>query len=876
VIYTCCDKNRRAAVDAHDTLNGIDWLEVVDSGAPEESPRQRILIVRFLKEVPGSIDESNIQIEGGERIRGIHVSETVPATDAPVPWYPLSNIDDADHKLLVLTDRSGDFSEYRLRIMKDRHDDNPPDGFDPLLVEIPFSFKAECASDFDCKPIRTCEKSEPPAPDIDYLVKDYSGFRRLMLDRLTRLIPGWRERTPADLAVVLTEVLAETADRLSYWQDAVATEAYLETARLRTSLRRHALLVDYRMHEGCNARTWIHMQVNANGVSLNESAPHFLTKVPGAKKRIQPDSSEESDALQENPLRFEPMEDAVLYKANNTIYFYTWGDERCCLPQGATSATFRDVKDDPNSRLRLRPGDVLIFEEQVGPHTGEPEDADPRRRHCVRLTRVLPEAELVLDEKGNEIDRTPKSLRLDPLTAGSANEQAIVEVWWDQADALPFPLCLSSVKDKEHGGGAIDEVSIALGNIVPADHGETVVEKDFAVAPEAYLQYPPDRDASRCDTAEPKEIPPRFRPALKDGPLTWFGNVSKTEISNGKITSSIVPIDSSAGAMAALSWDMSRTLPAILILDGDNMKWYPKSDLLQSGPTDTHFVVEAEHDGTCRLRFGDGDYGKRPNAGESFSVTYRIGNGIAGNIGADAIAHVVTTDGRIDSVRNPMPAQGGTDPESAAQVRRRAPQAFRTQERAVTPEDYAAVTERISEVQRAAASLRWTGSWHTVFITVDQKGGADLKQSFQDKVKLHVDRFRMAGHDLRVDQPKFVSLEIDMLVCVDEEYFRSNVRQGLLEILGSGELPDNRRGIFHPDNFTFGQTVYLSPIYAAARQVPGVASVEITRFQRAGQDDPKLLTDGYLTLGSLEIARLDNDPNFPEHGVLRLDLHGGK
>ena len=36
------------------------------------------------------------------------------------------------------------------------------------------------------------------------------------------------------------------------------------------------------------------------------------------------------------------------------------------------------------------------------------------------------------------------------------------------------------------------------------------------------------------------------------------------------------------------------------------------------------------------------------------------------------------------------------------------------------------------------------------------------------------------------------------------------------------------------------------------------------------------LLNGYLALGSLEIARLDNDPNYPEHGVLDLDIHGGK
>ena len=55
------------------------------------------------------------------------------------------------------------------------------------------------------------------------------------------------------MGVTLVELLAYVADELSYRQDAVATEAYLDTARSRVSLRRHARLVDYRMHDGCNA-----------------------------------------------------------------------------------------------------------------------------------------------------------------------------------------------------------------------------------------------------------------------------------------------------------------------------------------------------------------------------------------------------------------------------------------------------------------------------------------------------------------------------------------------------------------------------------------------------------------------------------------------
>ena len=41
----------------------------------------------------------------------------------------------------------------------------------------------------------------------------------------------------------------------------------------------------------------------------------------------------------------------------------------------------------------------------------------------------------------------------------------------------------------------------------------------------------------------------------------------------------------------------------------------------------------------------------------------------------------------------------------------------------MTAADYAEVAERHGAVQRAAATFRWTGSWHTVFVTADRVGG---------------------------------------------------------------------------------------------------------------------------------------------------------
>ncbi len=880
MIYTCCDPHRRAKVDEHPTLNGIDWLEVLDRDAGEAGlPRQRALLVRLLKPVPADLGKSNVRIVGGERVRNVRVewvarADAPPAGETDADFAQTLGLEEADHVLLVRTDREGDFSTYRLRLVRGDGDDQPRKDFDPRLSEVEFSFKVECPSDFDCKPVRVCPEAPETLPDIDYLVKDYASFRRLMLDRLSQLVPGWRERTAADLGVTLTELLAYVGDQLSYWQDAIATEAYIGTARRRTSLRRHALLVDYHVSEGCNARAWLQVEVAGGPVDLKKDALRFHTRTPGVQDRIAPGSREEGEASSQSPVVFEAMHDAVLFEAHNEIDFYTWMDERCCLNRGATRATLRDPPEE-HLRLRLRRGDVLIFEERLGPGTGLAQDANPSQRHALRLTRVHPEAEQILDADGREIDRAPGSLVWDPLTLGTDAEQAVVEIEWAAEDAVPFPLCLSSRTDESHGSEPLDRVSVALGNVVLVDHGLTVEGESLGPVPEPRLHYPADRDAGHCDSPERKPVLPRFRPRLAKGPLTRTGSVLKLVVEDGVARSKRVGFDPDAPAVEAMRWRTPDAMPDIR-LDPETEEWEPRRDLLDSAANDGHFVVEAEHDGIAWLRFGDDTHGRRPDEGEAFTATYRVGNGIAGNVGAEAIAHVVSDDTRIRSVRNPMPATGGTAPESAAQVRRRAPQAFRTQERAVTPQDYAEVTQRHPGVQRAATTPRWTGSWHTMFVTVDRAGGELLDAPYSRSLHAHVDRYRTAGHDVRFDDPAYVSLEIELLVCVAPDYFRPHVRSGLLAVLGNADLPDGRRGVFHPGELSFGQTIYLSPILAAARAVPGVASVQATRFHRQGREDSKPLVDGFMQLGRLEIPRLDNDPNFPEHGVLRLDLRGGK
>jgi uncharacterized phage protein gp47/JayE len=865
VIYFCCDRRRRREVSLHPTLNGIDYLEVLDSDRPSGSPRQRTLLVRCLKSVTASgFNRGNVRIEGGERIRPVEVLWAFPAAAVPPALLADGSVTAAEaayfaalpdnHEVLVArTNSAGDHSLYTLRLIASATE-TPPTDWDPRLASVDFSFKVECPSDFDCRPRHRCPAPPRREPRIDYLAKDYSSFRRRMLDRMALLAPRWRERNAADLGVALVELLAHVGDQLSYRQDAVGTEAYLGTARRRVSARRHARLVDYFPSDGSNARTWVQIAVSADIDPMPGESPAvaegtaLTTFLPDQGVTIDPDPQ----LLDQAEVVFETLEERrALFQAHDRLPFYTWSDERCCLVKGATAATLAGHFPD------LQPGEVLLFEEVLGPHTGRPGDADPRHRHAVRLTEVT-----AFDGSLNPLTDPLPERRDD----GTEEIRQITEIRWAEEDALPFPLCLSCVTDEEHGREPVEEVSVARGNIVLADHGRTFSAEDLGTVPRPILSLAPEPGGDPCAARERTPLYPRFRPRLREAPLTQAA-----------------PYDSTAAAAAAkaFAWTSREVLPAITALeselDGDTDLWTVRRDLLSSDDGRRDFVVEVESDGTAALRFGDDHHGLRPQAGTAFRATYRVGNGTAGNLGAEALCHIVSSRSEITAVRNPLAARGGTEPETLEDIRRRAPAAFRTQERAVTEEDYGtAATKNRRDVQKAAATFRWTGSWHTVFVTVDRLGGAAVTPEFETELRAHLEPFRMAGHDLEVDDPRFVPLEVEMQICVHPDHFRGDVRRALEETLTSGELPDGRRGVFHPDRFTFGQPVYLSRLYATAQEVPGVASVHITTFQRQDEADPKPLQDGKLPLHRLEIARLHNDPNFPEHGVLRLTLEGGK
>lgn len=862
--FTCKNEQRRHRVRANQNLNGLDYLEVSDD--------QRSLTVYFLGKVPQVILKENVSITGGRRIRDLRViAVEIHCQEEP----------DLDDYLEVVVDRPGDFSTYTFSLVQldenGKPTDKPMQGFDPRYSQLNFSFKINCSSDLDCKsPEVICPPKEQTEPEINYLAKDYASFRQLILDRLSLILPDWQERHVPDLGITLIEILAYIGDRLSYYQDAVATEAYLDTARQRISVRRHTRLVDYHMHEGCNARALVCVETSENQ-SLKPEDFYFITAFdnPPNSSKVFPltspllrgnegDISGEItnrivtlDDLRNVPFSqyevFEPLTTKStinFYKTQNQIKFYTWGDSQCCLSRGTTSATLKVELNEANNspqELNLYIGDILIFEEIKGAKTGNPADADLNHRHAVRLTKVTPG----IDELYN---------------------QPIVEIEWAQADALPFSLCLSGIGPAPECA-LLEDISISRGNVILVDHGRTIKKPEFLGCVKV------KETQAKCESvgrlAHTVLIPSPFRPYLQEKPLTFSQ-----------------PLNSNSPVSTLFNQEPRQALPQIKKMIGKRFvfdspveeietTWTSKYDLLSSQSDDQDFVVEIDNDGRAHLRFGNGELGKLPEAEMCFEATYRVGNGQQGNVGAEAISYIVFRTNAPNGVnlqaRNPLAAQGGMSSELLDEVKLFAPHAFRKQlERAITADDYVRLAQQHPKVQSAAATLRWMGSWYEVLVAIDPLSQYTNDENLLQEIAGFLHPYRRVGHDLVVVAAEYVPLDIELTICVLPNYLRAHVKTALMQVFSNRNLADGKQGFFHPDNLIFGQGIALSKLVAIAQKVPGVESVTVKKLERLYEGPNQEIENGFLPIGPLEIARVDNDPSFPENGQFRLNLHCGR
>ena len=261
-------------------------------------------------------------------------------------------------------------------------------------------------------------------------------------------------------------------------------------------------------------------------------------------------------------------------------------------------------------------------------------------------------------------------------------------------------------------------------------------------------------------------------------------------------------------------------------------------------------------------------------------ASYRIGLDPLGHAGAESITRASFRHGTQQPVAitplNPFAAEGAVPPQSIAEARAIGPGATSVLARAVTADDYAALAERNPQVQRAAAVLLWTGNRYEARVAIDPAGSEAPNESLLRAIHADLEQVRSIGHDLSVVPATYVPIDLAIVVQLIAGRSRTHVERALREALSNRVLADGSSGFFHPDNLSFGDDVDAGRLMAVAQSVPGVQSVQVKTLRRLFEDPGQQAVNGILSIGPLEVARLDNLPSLPENGRMRIELRGGR
>jgi hypothetical protein len=780
---------------------------------------------KFFDEIISAAGESSVArrlfpITGGRRVLAGDATGQVQviAVEDPGGSQPV---------LKLTVNPIGDYSTYTLGINTKDY----PDIIDPLFSEIDFKFRPGCFS-IECAP--EWEPAAPPKdnPVIDYLAKDYHSFKHVLIAAMAQRVPGWQPTSEADLDQVLLELFCAAADELSDYQDRVMNEAYLVTSRKRVSLTRHARLMDYHIHQGNQASTWLAVRLQENStldISIpsadSEERPTRVTVWAGSEKIEDPSA-----------VVFMSRTAVHLHYLLDQLGLYTWDGAIPALATGSTSADLQLLKEDTispgnylpindqNSAIKvqdlIRSGTVnrLLIQEWLNPATGRADGRDPEKR---QLLRLLPDAEAMWDP---------------------VKKVWFVRVHWGEQDALKANYCFTV----NCNDGKKENISLFHGNLVPVYHGRqaTTIFKDpkMPLTAENEFHYEPTVHwGTVC--------------RLPSGPLAYL------DIQEG-------------GEIPPRS-----TLEVEVVIDGASDPWDEVISLVHSDDSaerGDHFMVETDEAGQSLIRFGNGVNGRGLPDGAEVHCTYQVGRGLDGNIGADTLIYFnALTYSEIRSCWNPFDVTNGRAPEPVAEIVRRAPEAYRSRQlRAVTLQDYEDRAEELPEVARAAARYAWTGSWRTVQVAVDPVGTSILSPELRQRVADHLNAVRLIGEDLEIRPPRPVPLDIHVSLCVHPDYWIEDVRFLLEQEFSEGYTRDGRKAFFHPDRWTFGQKLYASDIIGRIQRIEGVDHVVSVIMKRWNEPTP-----GKAAIADVranEIIRVRNDPDHMEDGFMTFSIGGGR
>lgn len=282
--------------------------------------------------------------------------------------------------------------------------------------------------------------------------------------------------------------------------------------------------------------------------------------------------------------------------------------------------------------------------------------------------------------------------------------------------------------------------------------------------------------------------------------------------------------------------DSLRIFVDTVTLSGDDVDEYTRfPHIIDATPSDKAYQYRKDDKGIVTVVLGDGVNGILPPVGNRVWAAYRVGGGDIGNLAADAITTFGDPIADL-TIAGSSATEGGTVEESNSEIRTNAPLAYRTQDRAVTLDDFADLALAVPSVGKASAvSESFTSVTVYLLATAGALPGASLLTSTASYLQ---DR-ALAGVTVTTAAASIVAVNIgsepgdETVIGVDDRFVQANVQEAVNQALLTYLDPANR---------DFGERLSLSDIYTVITGVAGVKYATVNLMARedaaqSGTDD---------------------------------------
>jgi hypothetical protein len=257
----------------------------------------------------------------------------------------------------------------------------------------------------------------------------------------------------------------------------------------------------------------------------------------------------------------------------------------------------------------------------------------------------------------------------------------------------------------------------------------------------------------------------------------------------------------------------------------NGVAWKEVPTLYQQKPSATVFSTRNQADGATKVLFGGGvgstgEGANLPTGQNNVQATYRVGSGVATNVGTGSITTLVDRPLGVSGVMNPEPATGGQDPQSVTDVRANAPLSVLTLGRAVSITDYQNYAATFAGIAKAYATWIPSGPSRGVFLTVSGAGGVALPPGNPTLGNLVASLHNYGNPLIPITAVTFLEtlFRFSADVAYNPDYDATVVQASIIQSL---------RQQYSFASRSFGQGVSGDEIAAFIQAIPGVVAVNV-------------------------------------------------